>query len=279
MITWNDLNLKQLLKCYWAISIECVTIHDRRLVIAQEVSGIPLSTFTNIEDSDERGEALLKWLAEYADPLFIISEDENGNKSYEPRLGLTKCPYPTLARKKKRKQVHNLYAAPDGLERVTIYELGYIFTFLEAFTSSGQAPHLNSLLATVYRPSRPLTQEEVAAYWYGDRRRSLYKEETAIKTRAEQFATVADPVKMLMYFWLLSCRDSIIREFPIIFSTGDGDDEKPAKDYGWAGLLLSIADGVKDLEEVANHSWRTVFIYLAKMEDERRAALLKSVTK
>lgn len=299
---WNDLTLKQALTVlnYTSLDVEGqkITIETRLVWIADYISGGFIAKITEREgDEDIRLEELKQLVEEYAHPFFDITGGQSiddpkiiqlSKPKYSIKLGLTKSLYPILESIEKRKKndkrrkmkKHRYHAPKDALSNVTIYELSWIFSLLEAFASTGDEQVLSNLLAVVYRPSKPKTKENQAAGYHGDRRRALLKEESMIEERAVLMHSLPREVRNLLYFWLASCRQHIVESYPIIFDTENPTIEKDekAKDYGWGGLLLSIAEGVVDLDTVAQQNYQNVFLWLAKLEDDRRMELLRAKT-
>lgn len=293
MNNWNELTLQQQIVVNWAMT-QPMEIHHRRVAIANAIDAKRIEAIMQEKDRDIATDELQRACAELADPFFTIGEDEEGNKTYTPVLGLTKCPWPELvftrdvetrfiASNRKRKSLtpptaakRSLYACADEFANMTVYELSHVWSYLDAFGKSGNERHLAAAIAVIYRVSRRETEEELESDWQGDRRRGFYKEESLVDKRIPLILTLPPQTLSLLYTWMVSCRQVIIDEFEVLFKAESETAIDPNKpDFGWAGLLLQVADGVVDLERVANHGWRTVFTYLAKLEHERREMELK----
>jgi hypothetical protein len=285
--TWNDCTLRQAAQVYNIITSTNNDVHVKRLMIAKLLVTI---TSTNIEQM--KAESIAEWgeeagtaffldelnaiCTQVADPFFEITEtdDEQPRKEYAIRLGLTKCPYPWVEYK-SHGQPRRLYAAADGFDNLTIYELGTVFTLFERWMETNNKNILFTLLATIYRPAKPETPENKASGYHGDIRRPLRGEENKIAQRNSHWEFVPVEIIQLIVFWVASCRDSIIKEYPIIFSQKKDDETPEGKNYGWAGLILKLSGGVVNINEVADQPYSTVFLHLAMLEDARRLALLR----
>lgn len=267
---WNDLTNEQAMKVHAALTFPHKDVLEVRYNVAHIVSGQHFMPFSE----DTIATDLERWLERWTSPFFTANMDEDGNTAYAPKLGFTRNPYPVI---EATDEQYSAYGPSDGLTNISIYELGFIWQLIDVFVKSGDEEDLHKILAVAWRPSRKETEEELASGWHGDRRRPLLKEESTISERAIKMRTVPPLAKQLMYLYLLSCREQIIANYPILFDNSPEEGEK-GKDYGWAGLLLTVADGVKDLDLVSSQSWQNVFIYLAKMEDDRRLAALRNPT-
>ena len=288
--TWNDCTLRQAAQVYNIITSTNTDLHVKRLMIAKL-----LVTITDANISLMKADSIAEWgeeagtaffldelnaiCTQVAGPFFEITEteDEPPRKEYAIRLGLTKCPYPYVEYK-SHGQPRRLYAAADGFANMTIYELGTVFTLFERWMETNNKNLLFSLLATIYRPAKPETPENKAAGYHGDIRRPLRGEENKIAQRKGHWEFVPVEIIQLIVFWVASCRDSIIKEYPIIFSQKKDDETPEGKNYGWAGLILKLSGGVVNINVVADQPYSTVFLHLAMLEDARRLALLRQAT-
>jgi hypothetical protein len=274
----NELNLGQLMKINAYLNAG-VDMQVKRILISEVMSGQSKDELLDPEgDQDVTNEQVNAWCVEHHDALFDIHEPEDGGaKQYTLKLNLTRCPYPALELEQELVPTWNktLYACADGWSNMTIYELSYVWAAMDAFQETGNAAQLHRALAIVYRPSRVQTDAELAAGWNGDRRRSLYKEESSIEVRAKAFAGVHYQALSLLWLWLTSCRAQIVARYPVIFEGKKVQPNVDEPDFGWAGLMLAVADGPVNLEVVANHRYSTIFLHLAKLEADRLEAQRK----
>ena len=265
-MTWNDLSTKEALQVLTFLSLEQegakIPFETRLFWIADYLSKGKLSREIKLQDDDDiKAEILKEGVEEYAHPFFDIEMvPENPDPKiislkkpkFTYKLSLTKCPYPTLEWQSNKvlgggrgkRKIKKYYAAADGLTNVSIHELSWIFNLLEAFGKNGEEQVLSNLLAVVYRPGKKSSPEGKASGYNGDRRRVLVGEESTIAERSRLMDGLAKEVRNLLWFWLVSCREAIIAEYPIIFDTDAVEKEVGEKDYGWGGLLLTLSDGI-----------------------------------
>lgn len=219
------------------------------------------------------------------DWLFESDSDPDFSLGTAPtlRLTLTRCPYPTLRDTDfcLGKTNPTLHAPADALSNVSIYELGMAFTAFEAYAATQEEAHLHRLLAILYRPAKPDTPHHRRSNYEGDRRLPLLKHESTIPARAQRMATLPKPVQRLLVFWFASCRRQILSSFPNLFSQAPADQagERVGNDYGWGGLLLSLAGGLVHLDEVSQQPYATALTYLSYLEDQRKLQELRSSRK
>ncbi len=198
--------------------------------------------------------------------MFSEKEDEEGNTQVEIIHGLTKCPYPELD------MVGEIWYAPaDGLRNLTIYELGSAFTLFEAYIKTENTNLADKLLGLIFRPSKPTTEHNTRSNYEGDRRLPYAKHETTVAARAEKFKSIPDFCKQLLLFWFSSCRQSILNDYSTVFSGGDGKEDE----FGWGGLLLSIANNPANIDQVAAQPYNNILTHLAMLEKQRKEAELR----
>lgn len=276
---WNDCDLKQLFVLY-AVCMGRDNVNVKRIRIVTFLLGLSAADLTAMEQActddygEEDGEFVYLEQIEMlcrsvADPFFHIEEKPDGSRVYSIALTRTRCPYPHIeyADKKHRKQ--RLYAASDGLRNADIYELAQVFTLCEAIMRGHNDALLHRLLATVWRMPKDRSPENLKSGYRGDIRRPLQYEEGMADRRAKHFEQVPDDIKQVMLFWLLSCRASIVADWPVIFTAEKKAPQEGEKEYGWAGLLLQLANG-PNVDAISATRWETVFVYLAMLEDQRQ---------
>ena len=165
-----------------------------------------------------------------------------------------------------------LYGPANGLENLTIYELGMTFMALERFLETKDDDYALELLAILYRPKKPHTRENALSAYQGDRRLPLLHHEATIPARKKLMAKLPDLVRAFLIFWFACCRQQIIRQFPNIFHQPEPNaaGERVGNDYAWGGILLNLADGIIHLDAVASQPWSNALTYLSMLEDRRK---------
>ena len=209
----------------------------------------------------------------------IITDDEAGATGYAVRFNRTRNLFPSLAhtttppRKKnappKPAKTVWYYAPKDGLENITLYEMGYAFSLYETYLQTGETQYADQLIAALYRPGRPETQEERDSAWHGDRRQPLRRYEDKVAERAKLVATMPMLTRRLIVFWFAGCREKIARAYPKVFKRS-GEDAGGAN-YGWGGLLLRLAETgtFGGLDSTADQHYSNALTYLSMKEDDR----------
>lgn len=256
-------------------------LHHRRIAVFLALTGLPAALFPSAqfsgateEDDDDLlyestiHEAVIAATA----PFFAVATNaDTGEETTSIRYELTQNPYPALMYKERGKTL-KLYGPADGLENLTLYELGAAFDRYDQFvaeTGQASATAACELLATLYRPPKPTTTENRLSNYAGDRRLPLHDHETTIPARARHMAQLPYGVRALLLFWFASCRQQIIAENPVLFKpgkpTGGGSNA-----FGWGGLMLSLADGLVNLEAISRQSWGNAFTYMKFLETRRR---------
>jgi hypothetical protein len=195
-----------------------------------------------------------------------INDDELGGMAYRMRYELTRCPFPTIEIIKRLKW----YGPTDGLDNLTIYELATAFTHFENYAKTDDIRHAHRLLATIFRPGKIVTPHNRASGFEGDRRLPLLKHESTIEGRVPIIAKIALPVRQLLIFWFASCRAQLIASYPNVFQAGDGENK-----YGWAGVLMSLAGDLPNLDNVAAQKASTALVYLSWLDDQRKLEELR----
>lgn len=207
--------------------------------------------------------------------LFDVETDEDGNTTYACKLNRTRNVWPVLKTADGRREtadVRYLYAPADGLANLTIYELGVSFTLFEAYLRTNEEKYAFELLGTIYRPSRGQTKEERVSGWKNSDRRTPYQHyESQAMKRAKMFETLPNLTVRALLFWFAGCRQAIVAAYPKVFKK-NGDGGKAGANYGWGGVLLSVAEqgAMGPLEQVAGQHHSNVLTYLSMKEDEAR---------
>lgn len=293
---WNDLSLRdQLLVLHIMSSTpkSAATAGEILQIQRLQIARIVL----NIQDSDlemweadclrvngaEHGATVfaseLRDLMSVADAFYDIHDDpETGQRTFAPKLSLTKCPYPALeygapmtsdrkGRPKGSMQRKQLFCAKDDWGNISFYEMTHLFACVEAWAKDGDSAHVNRALAILYREAKPASLENKQAGYHNDRRRPYLHEEDMAARRERHMEKLPAEVRGLLWFWCRSCRQGLISRFKRVFSSA-GEHNALNESYGWAGVLMELAGGVKDLDAVAQQPATTVLAYLSYLGDK-----------
>lgn len=295
--SWNALSLRQLIGCYSIIMADTYALFRQRELLPFIRISLARYLLNLSEDfmeqweadclatyGDEDGKlvflAELDQVARIADFLLEKVDDEEEDEAtrrYRLQLGLTRCPWPHLAYDDTRGRRRHLLAPADALGNISIYEMGVAFNHFEQFMHTGDEAHAHRLLATLFRPPKPDNAANRRSNYQGDRRLPLLKHETTVERRLPQIEKLPDIVKQILVFWFASCRRAIIDQYQNVFRPGDsaGEEQPAGNDYGYAGLLLSLADGIVHLDAVAAQPYQNALTYLSYLEDQRKLAELR----
>lgn len=292
--SWNELPLRMQMFIYGVLMTDVgkvfethELIHAKKMIIVQHLLGLSDQFMKDWakdvkdvegESAEEVFFAELDEVLRVADFLFerIPGEEDEPDK-YQINLGLTRCPYPVVTFPKGNKKKY-YYGPADGLENITIYEMGTLFTLFENFLKTQDEAIANELIATMYRPSKPSTRANKQSGYAGDRRLPLRDHEAMIKKRIPRMAKMPRNAKQIILFWLASCRHQIIKAFPNVFDSGSSSDpndpwkNNTGNDYGWGGVLLSLADGLVNLDTISDKNHYDALTYLSYLEDQRKLA-------
>ena len=212
--------------------------------------------------------AELDELCKITDPFFDITEKDDGSKHYSLKMEFTRIPFKTLMRKKKNEQKRTYYGPADELANLSLYELGTTFTLFERYLEDDNEAIVDQLIATLYRRPKPDTAENRRSGYQGDRRLPLLNHEATVEKRARWMATLTPAVKQMIVFWFACCRHQIIENHRDIFK--EGSAPRKGRDFGWGGILLSLADGLVNLDKVSAQPWQNGLMYMRYLEDQRK---------
>ena len=291
--SWNDCDLRTALLIHHTLMQPVprdlrgeALMHHRRIAVFLALTGIPAELFSSApfsgatvaersrseeEDDNLLYEAILhEAVITVTAPFFEVATNEDtSEETTSIRYELTRNPYPALMYKERGKTM-KLYGPADGVDNLTLYELGAAFTAWEVWTEKPTDENAATILATLYRPPKPVTPEGRISNYGGDRRLPLHDHETTVPARARHMAQLPLAVRGLLLFWFASCRMQIIRDNPVLFKS-----DKPSSgsaSFGWGGLMLSLADGLVNLEPISKQSWANAFTYMAFLETRRQEA-------
>jgi hypothetical protein len=211
---------------------------------------------------------------------FAFQEKAQGG--YQLALTYTKTPWPYIElsrgwrprqrRFSGRQTTNRIYGPSNSLSNVSIYELGMSFMALERFLQDQDEEALFELLAILYRPSKPATADNKRSAYQGDRRLPLLHHEATLPVRKKLMRRLPPLVRNFLVFWFASCRQQIISSYPNIFSINPHGSagEAAGNDYAWGGILLNLADGLPNLDAVAQQHYANALTYLSMLEDQRK---------
>lgn len=295
--SWNDLPLKSQVYCYQIIMSNTGGLFDSnemvpfiRIELAKHLLGIDNDFMEQWEadcktafkeDGDVIFQSELKALISICDFLLepIATEDEEEEPiNYQINLGLTKIPWDKLKFKDEKKKRKAYHGPTNELANLTIYELGTTFTLFESFLKAENEEDSDELatelIATIYREPKPPTKKNIRSNYQGDIRLPYLNHETTVERRAKHMKQLPKPVKNLIIFWFASCRQHIVNTYDKVFTT---EDKNTGPDYGWGGVLLSLADGLVHLDTIAKQPYANALTYLSYLEDQRQAQELDAL--
>lgn len=300
--SWNDLPVEKQLAAYQILFSDSPidtppeeVIPLKKVLLFMLLTDLP-EEFVNdwqsdcIQSAESEEEGELIFLAELDECLrstnLFFRNTQNPKlktqNSLEVNYGLTKCPWPELGGIPsgfKASIKKTTWLAPafdeesgDGLSNISLYELANTFTLFERMVTE-ENPHqkemlIHRLLATIYRPAKPATEENIEQGYNGDQRQPLIGYETMIKTRQPLWQHIPKQARQLLVFWFASCRRHIIEQYPLVFKPPKGEQSQ-GNDFGWGGVLLELAGGLPHLQEVYAQPYQNGLIYLSRLEDQR----------
>lgn len=166
--------------------------------------------------------------------------------------GLTKNPYPALKVRGKR-----LYGPDDDMEGLTAGEFAWAEKCFTTYMQEKDMAHLDELVAALWRPARA----DYDPVLHADNRVPFKPHLVANNCRLTK--KLAEVVKMSLLTWYGACRMEKLKNIP------KADQEK-ANQYGWLGVFLELAGGVKDLEQVANQPLDLILVEINRLMDKQK---------
>ncbi len=287
--SWNELPLKDIAHCYaiimqntgsWLDPVELLPY--KKLMLVKHLLKLSDAFIEQwekecLEEYEEEGKLIflaeLDAVLKAANFLFEAPTEEGNTVSIA--LTFTRIPYSYLEHRKRAKgKRQRFYGPKNELSNLTIFELGYTFQLFEQFLQTQKEDLANRLIATLYRPPKPRTKANERAGYHNDIRQPLYRLEHLVEKRLKLVATLPQLTRQLILFWFASCRQQIINGYPNIFETENTATKRVGNDYGWGGLILSLADGIVNLDQVSERPYQDAFVYLSYLEDHRNQVLM-----
>jgi hypothetical protein len=216
---------------------------------------------------------------------FTESIEHTTRLTYQISLTLTNCPVSVIRLQKVNgitpQGIRTLIASEDGFKNITIGEFARIDTLFQRYMETGDEQHIFECLAVIYRPEKEYSKAEKKANWHGDRRLPLSVAQFSVKERAKMMTQIKPEWRQLLWFWVASCREQILRQWKSVLnpsvSTKKGYwDEKLTK-FGWSGLFIELAASSGQTEAaISELLYSDVFVKLAYLETKRKAELTVS---
>jgi hypothetical protein len=226
--------------------------------------------YDDMENGEEEFYLIIEKMLHCTDAFFNVVEDEEGNAMADMAHTLTICPYPTLAynyREKGGRSSGNkkqlLCAPKSDMENISFSEFMSLMTLTDKYLKTGDIKHIDRLLATLYRPMKPKTEDNIENAYYGDKRVKLI--DAAVDVRVGKFTNMAKEARQILILWLLSCRAMFVQKYKDLFDT---DIDAPDDGTGWAGVLVAMSNGditrQQSIQDQSAHDVLTNQIIIAK---------------
>lgn len=270
--SWNDLTLTQLYQAHHVLFMMDHSLLDPvekltfvKMELFKIITGLTNVFFKElekdvlVEESPEATFAIeLEHLLQITD--FFFEKVELGSA---PALGLTRNPYPILGEGKEK-----VFGPHDRLEGITIYEMSYLFRIHEEYIETKAEAELDKLISIMYRRPKKRTPENVASSYEGDIRLPFNKHEYTIVRRTAFIKTLPIRTKKLILLFFESCRHSIVKTYPAVFTESTSTEKKSGIDYSWAGVLFDLAGSLPNLEIVKNMAHEEVLLFKNRENEE-----------
>ena len=193
-------------------------------------------------------------------------QDPPADEEQELQINLTRT-IPPMDKLEDEDAIY--HAPPPNWTSIAFYEFSTIMSSIERYLNTNEANDLHQLIATLYRPAKPATSENISNDYQGDIRLPYLDHESTVARRAERIAQLPEPIKQLIWFYALSSRHAIVQQFTKVFKS---ESQKEGADYtsqyGYAAIMMELAEGVKHLNQVASTKTGTVLTYLSYSADK-----------
>lgn len=286
--SWNDLPRSLCFQLYALLltptaqgiirsrDIDLLRIEATKILLGIDDTFLERWKAERVGELGEDGETVflqeLKTLADKATNFLLLyrAEDETGMLTNPTIAPITKNHFPKLVYQRKGKNMR-LYGPADGLlPSLSAGEMSDVFSLYEEYILEKKPETAIRLIATLWRPGKPKTKENIAKAFQGDRRQPYVGYEASVDHRIAIIQQLPPLVLSLMLHWFDSCYDEIAATYNNLFKSPDSK-ASDAPNHGWAGILLSLSDGLKYLETVAYQPATNVLGYLSVLDDQRTA--------
>jgi hypothetical protein len=167
----------------------------------------------------------------------------------------------------KISRIHRLYGPDDGMGYCTFGEFMKAQMRFDSYLATKQERSLDELTAILYRPRKH--------FWFIRRYstdsmdpRQKFTERTFLK-RIKQVSIVDHAIKYAVFLFFSGILQSLPLRFPNVYRQKDEDGQENST--GWAGLVISLADGKTDnesIDKVMNSNIYNVFLGLEQKSIE-----------
>lgn len=264
---WNDLTKPQILEMarIFLVSRRETSLTSLRIQLTTVILQFKKRFWKDLEadcqklgkDADDTFNTELAALVKVSD--FFLDEKYR----FYPKLKLTKNYF---------YKTNGLYGPADKLKNITFGEWALMDTLYVKYVSSDKMQILDTLIAALWRPSKPMTYRNRQRHYDGDRRVELMIHEPVLLEFTEHKIAKWDAsLKYSIFIFIASSRKAIIDKYTYLFRkpTTEVSTERP-EPTDYADLIIKLA-GSKfgDDEKVFNKNAFTILKYLDGLEKER----------
>lgn len=169
-------------------------------------------------------------------------------------------------------KTNGVYGPLDKLKNITFGEWALIDTLYVKYVTSNNTQILDTLIAALWRPSKPKTTRNRQRNYDGDRRVGLMIHEPVLQEYAKNKIAKWDAgLKYAIFIFIASCRKAIIERYSYLFksNTNKNTTAKPQQtDY--TDLIIKLAgDKFGDDEQVFNKNAHIILRYMNGLERDR----------
>lgn len=265
---WNNLTKPQILEMarIFLVSRKETSLSSLKIQLTTVILNIEKRFWDDLE-ADCRSVRGEEWRDDFdADAAELVKATDfflDEKYRFYPKLALTKNHF---------YKVNRLYGPADKLKNITFGEWALMDTLYVKYVSSDKMQILDTLIAALWRPSKPMTYRNRQRHYDGDRRVELMIHEPVLLEFAEHKIAKWDAsLKYSIFIFIASSRKAIIDKYTYLFRkpTTEVSTERP-EPTDYADLIIKLA-GSKfgDDEKVFNKNAFTILKYLDGLEKER----------
>jgi hypothetical protein len=244
---WNELTLAEASILYFLLRADGIPMAVALSEAAKLILNIDDNVLKNWRDAFVNAHGLLdgEWIfaEQWAHTVKAVLKPfiEQREKSFTTKLELTKCPFPKI-QVKMDSRTRNLYACADNFGNISIGEFAKIDNLCIQYIQNPTIETINSILAVIYRPSKPNTKRNRKLKYENDRRIPISEGQYSEKERSEHFLHLNDDVRQMMWFWVTSCREQFYLKWDNVLRSNGEQSNKKLAQFRWAGLFIELAN-------------------------------------